>query len=269
RVPVRLRCTLQSRITSAHSTSSEASRDARTSSQRSECKVHRGCITMSTLLDLKSSVLRQVQRSQSLRGSRDPAPQASSPLTHCPESTTYGTGEGNGKFFKRMENILQKQETMERTTQTECEGQDRAAPPPECPDQPSVPERISRRELDLLYEEAVYTVVNRVGVPSPEYITNEGELFSYLQKVFDIGAEEHDIILQRVQESKRATFSLRVSVMKGKNLLAKDANEPHQFQLPLLPQCPSPGSKPRLPVSGFRAPSARGLPVSGFRAPFL
>ncbi|XP_061081147.1 BAI1-associated protein 3-like [Conger conger] len=179
---------------------------------------------MSTLLDLKSSVLRQVQRSQSLRGSRDPAPQASSPLTHCPESTTYGTGEGNGKFFKRMENILQKQETMERTTQTECEGQDRAAPPPECPDQPSVPERISRRELDLLYEEAVYTVVNRVGVPSPEYITNEGELFSYLQKVFDIGAEEHDIILQRVQESKRATFSLRVSVMKGKNLLAKDAN---------------------------------------------
>ncbi|XP_035252794.1 BAI1-associated protein 3 [Anguilla anguilla] len=179
---------------------------------------------MSTLLDLKSSVLRQVQRSQSLRGRRDPTPQASSPLTHCPESATYGITEGNGEFFKRMENILQKQETVERTAQTECEGQDRASPPPECPDQACIPEKVSRRELDLLYEEVVYTVVNRVGVASPEYVTNEGELFSYLQKVFDMSPEEHDIILQRVQESKRATFSLRVSVMKGKNLLAKDAN---------------------------------------------
>lgn len=41
--------------------------------------------TMTTLLDLKSSVLRQVQRSQSLRSRREPPPSASSPLTHCPE----------------------------------------------------------------------------------------------------------------------------------------------------------------------------------------
>lgn len=41
---------------------------------------------MTTLLDLKSSVLRQVQRSQSLRSRREPPPPtASSPLTHCPE----------------------------------------------------------------------------------------------------------------------------------------------------------------------------------------
>lgn len=38
-------------------------------------------------------------------------------------------------------------------------------------------------QLDLLYEEAIYTVVNRVGVPSPEYVTSEEDLFSYLQKV--------------------------------------------------------------------------------------
>ena len=38
-------------------------------------------------------------------------------------------------------------------------------------------------QLDLLYEEAVYTVVNRVGVPSPEYVAGEGEIFSYLLKV--------------------------------------------------------------------------------------
>ncbi|XP_054861409.1 BAI1-associated protein 3 isoform X2 [Amphiprion ocellaris] len=98
------------------------------------------------------------------------------------------------------------------------------APPQEHVDQAFIPDRISRTELDLLYEEAVYTVVNRVGVPSPEHVKSDDELFAYLRKVFDMGEEEHDIILQKVQEAKRASFSLRVSVMKAKNLMAKDAN---------------------------------------------
>ncbi|KAL0992850.1 hypothetical protein UPYG_G00099760 [Umbra pygmaea] len=181
---------------------------------------------MTTLLDLKSSVLRQVQRSQSLRGRREPAPSAvSSPLTHCPDPLPHGLSEGNGEFFDRMNGILQKQENLLQAARAECEGEGNVAPPPpEHVDQVFVPERSSRRELDLLYEEAVYTVVNRVGVPSSEYVTNEADIFSFLLKVFDMGQEEHDIILQRVQESKRASFTLRVSVMKGKNLMAKDAN---------------------------------------------
>ncbi|KAM6957675.1 BAI1-associated protein 3 [Aplochiton taeniatus] len=180
---------------------------------------------MSTLLDLKSSVMRQVQRSQSLRGKKEPPPTASSPLTHCPDLLPRGVSEGTGDFFERMNTIVQKQENMLQAAQAETQGgASTAPPPPEVLDQVFVPERISRRELDLLYEEAVYTVVNRVGVPSPEYVTNEAEIFSYLLKVFDMGQEEHDIILQRVLESKRASFTLRVSVMKGKNLMAKDAN---------------------------------------------
>ncbi|KAK6311670.1 hypothetical protein J4Q44_G00173340 [Coregonus suidteri] len=184
-------------------------------------------MSMTTLLDLKSSVLRQVQRSQSLRGRREPAASAASciPVTHCPDQLPHGLSEGNGEFFERMNGILQKQENLLRAAQAECEGEgNTAALPAEHVDQAFVPERSSRRELDLLYEEAIYTVVNRVGVPSPEYVTNEGDIFSYLLKVFDMGQEEHDIILQRVQESKRASFTLRVSVMKGKNLMAKDAN---------------------------------------------
>ncbi|ROL49493.1 BAI1-associated protein 3 [Anabarilius grahami] len=130
---------------------------------------------------------------------------------------------GNGDFFDRMNKILQKQDSLLSAGQTEEESSC-APPPPECKDQAFVPERATRDELDLLYEEAIYTVVNRVGVPSPEYVTSEGDIFNYLQKVFDMGQEEHDIILQRVRESKKASFSLRVSVMKGKNLMAKDAN---------------------------------------------
>uniref|UniRef100_A0AAZ1XLR2 BAI1 associated protein 3 n=1 Tax=Oreochromis aureus TaxID=47969 RepID=A0AAZ1XLR2_OREAU len=181
---------------------------------------------MTTLLDLKSSVLRQVQRSQSLRSRREPPPPtASSPLTHCPDPIPRRISEESVEFFERMNAILQKQENMMRAAQAECQrGACTVPPPQEHVDQAFIPDRISRTELDLLYEEAVYTVVNRVGVPSPEHVKSDDELFAYLLKVFDMGEEEHEIILQKVQESKRANFSLRVSVMKAKNLMAKDAN---------------------------------------------
>ncbi|KAG7455676.1 BAI1-associated protein 3 [Solea senegalensis] len=124
-----------------------------------------------------------------------------------------------------MNAVLQKQENMLRAADAECQrGACTVPPPQEHVDQAFIPDRISRTELDLLYEEAVYTVVNRVGVPSAEHVKSDEELFTYLPKVFDMGEEEHDIILQKVQESKRASFSLRVSVMKAKNLMAKDAN---------------------------------------------
>ncbi|CAN9505541.1 unnamed protein product [Ophioblennius macclurei] len=181
---------------------------------------------MTTLLDLKSSVLRQVQRSQSLRSRREPPPPtAGSPLTHCPDPLPRRMSEECMEFFERMNAILQKQENMMRAAQAESQrGACTVPPPQEHVDQAFIADRISRTELDLLYEEAVYTVVNRVGVPSPEQVKSDDELFAYLLKVFDMGEEEHDIILQKVKESKRASFSLRISVLKAKNLMAKDAN---------------------------------------------
>ncbi|XP_033827680.1 BAI1-associated protein 3 [Periophthalmus magnuspinnatus] len=181
---------------------------------------------MTTLLDLKSSVLRQVQRSQSLRSRRDPPPPTpSSPLTHYPEPLSRRVSEESAEFFERVNGIMQKQENMLRAAQAESQRGPCTVPPPqEHVDQAFIPERISRTELDLLYEETVYTVVNRVGVAPPEHVKSDEELFAYLLKVFDMGEEEHEIILQKVQESKRASFSLRVSVLKAKNLMAKDAN---------------------------------------------
>ncbi|KAK5855875.1 hypothetical protein PBY51_007512 [Eleginops maclovinus] len=180
---------------------------------------------MTTLLDLKSSVLRQVQRSQSLRGRREPAPTPSSPHTHCPDPLPRRISEESVEFFERVNAILQKQENMLQAAQAEGQkGASTVPPPQEHVDQAFMPDRIRRAELDLLYEEAVYTVVNRVGVPSPEHVITDEELFAYLLKVFDMGEEEHDIILQKVQEAKRASFSLRVSVVKAKSLMAKDAN---------------------------------------------
>lgn len=43
-------------------------------------------------------------------------------------------------------------------------------------------------QLDLLYEEAVYTVVNRVGVATPEYVKSEEDIFTFLLKVHLVSA---------------------------------------------------------------------------------
>ncbi|XP_034449552.1 BAI1-associated protein 3 [Hippoglossus hippoglossus] len=181
---------------------------------------------MTALLDLKSSVLRQVQRSQSLRSRREPpTPTPGSPLTHSPDPLPRRISEESAEFFERMNAVLQKQENMLRAAQAECQrGACTVPPPQEHVDQAFIADRISRTELDLLYEEAVYTVVNRVGVHSAEHVKSDEELFTYMLKVFDMGEEEHDIILQKVQEANRASFSLRVSVLKAKSLMAKDAN---------------------------------------------
>ncbi|KAI4822930.1 hypothetical protein KUCAC02_008448, partial [Chaenocephalus aceratus] len=141
------------------------------------------------------------------------------------ETARWRISEESVEFFERVNAILQKQENMLRAAQAEGQkGACTVPPPQEHVDQAFIPDRIRRTELDLLYEEAVYTVVNRVGVPSPEHVITDEELFAYLMKVFDMGEEEHDIILQKVHEAKRATFSLRVSVVKAKSLMAKDAN---------------------------------------------
>ncbi|MEQ2302171.1 hypothetical protein AMECASPLE_003868 [Ameca splendens] len=147
-------------------------------------------------------------------------------VSGCWDGLPYAwISEESVEFFERMNAILQKQKNMMRAAQAECQiGPCTMPPPQEHVDQALISERVSRTELNLLYEEAVYTVVNRVGVPAPEHVKSDDELFSYLLKVFDMGDEEHGIVLQKVQESKRASFSLRVSVMKAKNLMAKDAN---------------------------------------------
>ncbi|KAK1164971.1 BAI1-associated protein 3-like isoform X1 [Acipenser oxyrinchus oxyrinchus] len=181
---------------------------------------------MSTLLEIKSSVLRQVQSRQSLlRKAQTPSStETRSSARDIPSAD--GGDRGSVEFFERMKSILQKQENLQRSAHSEDPMESRAPPPLETPGQSRAAERpsLTRRELDLLYEEALYTTVNRAGVTSGEYVANEGELFRYLQEVFKVGPDEHDIILQRVREAKRASYALKVSVMEGKNLLAKDAN---------------------------------------------
>ncbi|TKS92150.1 BAI1-associated protein 3 [Collichthys lucidus] len=124
---------------------------------------------MTTLLDLKSSVLRQVQRSQSLRSRREPPPTASSPLTHCPDP------------LPRSGTLI---------------------------NSPSMA--------------AISPYQYLMGLPStpPPWVSEES--MEFFERVNAILQKQENML--RAAQAERASFSLRVSVMKAKNLMAKDAN---------------------------------------------
>ncbi|XP_056392530.1 BAI1-associated protein 3 isoform X2 [Hyla sarda] len=178
---------------------------------------------MSTLLEIKSSVLRQVQNRQSFRRR---AETESSPPTSETSKATSGVSEETGDFFDRMRSVLQKQESMQRYWRTEGVLNNSIPPPHENTGEYRATDKLilSKREMEMLYEEIIYTLVYMAGVVPPEYVASEEELFYYLQMVFGVSESDHESILMRVKESKAPIYALKVTVVQARNLLAKDAN---------------------------------------------
>uniref|UniRef100_A0A4W3K007 C2 domain-containing protein n=1 Tax=Callorhinchus milii TaxID=7868 RepID=A0A4W3K007_CALMI len=83
--------------------------------------------------------------------------------------------------------------------------------------------QFSKEELDLLYEEVLYTFVHRVGKPPGGRSREESQLLQYLQDVFAKDTEEHRLVLNRVRQLKWPATFLKVMVKEAKGLLAKDA----------------------------------------------
>ncbi|XP_018419766.1 PREDICTED: BAI1-associated protein 3 [Nanorana parkeri] len=138
----------------------------------------------------------------------------------------FGTSEESGDFFDRMRSVLQKQESMQRYWRTEGVLNNSIPPPHENTGKHRAIEKLtpSKRELELLYEEIIYTLVYMAGIVSSEHIANEEELFYYLQMVFGMSESDHDSILIHVKESKAPLYAFKVTVVQARNLLAKDAN---------------------------------------------
>ncbi|XP_041434484.1 BAI1-associated protein 3 [Xenopus laevis] len=178
---------------------------------------------MSTLLEIKSSVLRQVQNRQSFRRRAEMESSNSSQETYKVPSADR---EETGDFFDRMRSVLQKQENMQRYWRTEGVLNNSIPPPPENVGEPKAFEKLllSKREIEMLYEEILYTLVYTAGIVSSEHIASEEELFHYLQKVFGVSKSDHDAVLHHVKESKAPVFALKVTVVQARNLLAKDPN---------------------------------------------
>uniref|UniRef100_A0A6I8QP58 Unc-13 homolog D n=1 Tax=Xenopus tropicalis TaxID=8364 RepID=A0A6I8QP58_XENTR len=79
-------------------------------------------------------------------------------------------------------------------------------------------------QRNLLYGEALYTIIHRMGMPEPEHIYNEEQLYDYLQKAFNMDPGEHEAILQRVRGLEAPIRCLKVTVKEAKGILGKDVS---------------------------------------------
>ncbi|XP_052611819.1 protein unc-13 homolog D isoform X2 [Peromyscus californicus insignis] len=82
----------------------------------------------------------------------------------------------------------------------------------------------SSEERDQLYEEALYTVLHRLGQPEPNHVKETSELLRYLQEAFQVQPEEHQQMLQRVGELEKPVFCLKATVKQAKGILGKDVS---------------------------------------------
>ncbi|XP_073901203.1 protein unc-13 homolog D isoform X3 [Castor canadensis] len=83
---------------------------------------------------------------------------------------------------------------------------------------------LSREERDLLYEEALYTVLHRLGQPEPNHVIEASELLRYLREAFQVPPEEHQQMLQHVRELEKPVFCLKATVKQAKGILGKDVS---------------------------------------------
>ncbi|XP_054831223.1 protein unc-13 homolog D isoform X2 [Eublepharis macularius] len=84
--------------------------------------------------------------------------------------------------------------------------------------------KFSKKELTLLYEDVLYTILHRMGKPEPNQVSDPDELYAYVQKVFNMDPEEHRIILQRTKELESPIFCLKATVKEAKEILGKDVS---------------------------------------------
>uniref|UniRef100_G3U3P7 Unc-13 homolog D n=1 Tax=Loxodonta africana TaxID=9785 RepID=G3U3P7_LOXAF len=82
----------------------------------------------------------------------------------------------------------------------------------------------SPEERTLLYEEALYTVLHRLGQPEPNHVAESSELLRYLQEAFQLEPEEHQRMLQQALELEKPMFFLKATVKQAKGILGKDVS---------------------------------------------
>lgn len=83
---------------------------------------------------------------------------------------------------------------------------------------------LSPEERELLYEEAVYSVLHRLGQPDPQHVPQASQLLHYLQEAFHLKPEEQQQKLQAVQELEKPIFCLKATVKQAKGILGKDVS---------------------------------------------
>ncbi|KAG8565702.1 hypothetical protein GDO81_012950 [Engystomops pustulosus] len=79
-------------------------------------------------------------------------------------------------------------------------------------------------QRNLLYGEALYTIIHRIGFSEPDHISDTEQLYEYLQMAFNMDPAEHKAILDSVKSLEPPIFCVKVTVKQAKGILGKDVS---------------------------------------------
>ncbi|EFN81951.1 BAI1-associated protein 3, partial [Harpegnathos saltator] len=188
--------------------------------------------------------------------------------------SNYSVQETDGSFFESFTALSWKQENRRRAVLQEAEAR---AMEPQPPSRNSTlisqPYRLSKKEMEQLYIEVLYTIANTVGASTGQYAHYKEDLYRYAQEAFGVPQDQHRRYLNIASEEKPPIVVLSVVVIEADGLEAKDVNgfsdpycmlgiQPGNAGAPLSPQtnltAHSPHTPPASPRQTTRALSDGG-----------
>ncbi|XP_015609061.1 BAI1-associated protein 3 isoform X2 [Cephus cinctus] len=166
---------------------------------------------------------------------RNAAPTDRPPLMFCrrrpswPEvdiQATSGVQETDGSFFESFTALSWKQENRRLMVLQEVEARAEEAPPSsrEMNLNTSQGYRLSKKEMEQLYIEVLYTIANTVGASTGQYAHYREDLNRYAQEAFNVPQDQHRRCLNIASKEKKPIVVLSVVVIEAEGLEAKDAN---------------------------------------------
>ncbi|XP_025268949.1 BAI1-associated protein 3 isoform X1 [Camponotus floridanus] len=187
---------------------------------------------------------------------------------------TSGVQETDGSFFESFTALSWKQENRRLVVLQEVEARAKEPPPPSRDSiSTSHPYRLSKKEIEQLYIEVLYTIANTVGASTGQYAHYKEDLYRYAQEAFGVPSDQHRRYLNIASEEKPPIVVLSVVVIEADGLEAKDVNgfsdpycmlgiQPGNAGAPLSPQtnltAHSPHTPPASPRQATRALSDGG-----------
>ncbi|EZA54548.1 BAI1-associated protein [Ooceraea biroi] len=182
--------------------------------------------------------------------------------------------ETDGSFFESFTALSWKQKNRRRAVLQEVEARAEEPPPPSRDSTlTSQQYRLSKKEMEQLYIEVLYTIANTVGASTGQYAHYKEDLYRYAQEAFGMPQDQHRRYLNIASEEKPPIVVLSVVVIEADGLEAKDVNgfsdpycmlgiQPGNAGVPLSPQtnltAHSPHTPPASPRQATRALSDGG-----------
>ncbi|XP_048763860.1 BAI1-associated protein 3-like isoform X3 [Ostrea edulis] len=85
-------------------------------------------------------------------------------------------------------------------------------------------QHLSKKEFELLYIEVLYTIKHKIGTTAGGHLPYIQDLYQYAQEAFRISPEDHARLLAKATKEKPPIVILNVTVIKARDLEAKDAD---------------------------------------------